>query len=63
MLKKGFLASNTIYVSTVHDERYLNNYFDILNEIFKKIKKCEEGEYLSNFMETKSSKKDFGRLN
>ena len=36
MLKKGFLASNTIYVSTVHDERYLNNYFDILNEIFKK---------------------------
>ena len=26
MLKKGFLASNTIYVSTVHDEKYLNNY-------------------------------------
>ena len=63
MLKKGFLASNTIYVSTVHNEKHLDNYYDILNEIFKKIKKCEEGEYLSNYMETKSSKKDFGRLN
>ena len=63
MLKKGFLASNTIYVSTAHKEKYLSNYFDILNDIFKKVRKCEEGEFLSNYLETPLSKKDFGRLN
>jgi glutamate-1-semialdehyde aminotransferase len=63
MLKKGFLASNAIYVSTAHKEKYLSHYFDILNDIFKKIKKCEEGEFLSDYLETPLSKKDFGRLN
>ncbi len=63
MLKKGFLATNSIYVSIAHKENYLSNYLDALNEIFKIVKKCEEGEPLNNFLETRLSKSDFGRLN
>jgi glutamate-1-semialdehyde aminotransferase len=38
-LKKSFLASNSIYICTEHSMRILENYFDILNSIFFKIKK------------------------
>ena len=44
MLKKEILASNVIYTCTKHDKKILNKYYDVLNEIFKKIKKCENGE-------------------
>ena len=37
MLKKGFLASNVVFVSVVHDEKILNEYFDNCDEIFFKI--------------------------
>ena len=38
-LKKSFLASNSIYICTEHSMKILENYFDILNSIFFKIKK------------------------
>lgn len=43
MLKKKFLASNTIYSCIYHDDKILNEYFEHLDEIFKKIKDCEKG--------------------
>ena len=37
-LKKNYLASNTIYLSTPHDQKkIIDNYFDILDDIFYKI--------------------------
>ena len=41
MLKKGFLASTNFYACTEHSFEYLEMYFSVLNDIFKKIKKCE----------------------
>ena len=38
-LKKNLLASNVIYISTEHKRKILEEYFDILNETFFKIKK------------------------
>jgi|TARA_B110000114_G_C15079469_1_gene393361 glutamate-1-semialdehyde 2,1-aminomutase len=37
MLKKNFLASNTVYVSIAHKKNVLNRYFKIFDKIFKNI--------------------------
>ena len=44
MVKRGILASNTVYTCISHDDKELRNYYDILNNIFKDIKKCEDGK-------------------
>jgi glutamate-1-semialdehyde 2,1-aminomutase len=54
MLKKKILASNAIYSSIAHKPKILDRYFDIMNEIFKKIKKCEnKSDNIENLLETK----------
>ena len=53
MLKKKILASNLIFCSLPHNDQIMEKYFDILNDIFKKISKFENGrEKVENFMET-----------
>ena len=37
-LKKGFLASNSIYLSISHNDKIIESYLDILESIFRKIK-------------------------
>ena len=63
MLKYSFLASDTIYVSTAHNEDILNNYFDILDEIFAQIEKCEENKDISKYLNSNIRHKKFERLN
>jgi len=41
-LKKNFLASNTIYTCTEHSSKIINQYLEILNDIFYKIKKIND---------------------
>jgi len=41
MLKKKILASNVIYTSISHNENFLEDYFDLLNNLFANINKCE----------------------
>lgn len=43
MLKKGFLASTHFYACTEHQDNYIKQYFEELDKIFFKIKKCESG--------------------
>ena len=43
MLNKNFLATNTIYMSTSHNEKIIKKYSDHLDEIFYKISECEKG--------------------
>ena len=48
---KKILASNVIYTCIDHNKKTLENYYDTLDEIFKKIKKCENGqENIKNFL-------------
>ena len=52
MIKKKILASNAIYTSISHQTKKLDLYFDILNDIFFKISKCEnESENIYNLLE------------
>ena len=63
MLKKGFLASNVVYVSTSHNEKILDSYFSALDEVFSLIKKCEMGEDIDKYLKVPICKSGFGRLN
>ena len=44
MLKKFFLASNIVYCSIAHKEKILDQYFNIMDEVFNKISKIEKGQ-------------------
>ena len=63
MLKKGFLATTTIYVSTSHTKKIINKYLKYLEKIFLIISKCERGDDIHRYLSTKVSETDFARLN
>ena len=43
-MKKGYLVNNSFYASTAHSKDIIDNYGEILEEIFKKIESCIKGE-------------------
>ncbi|MFT5519444.1 MAG: glutamate-1-semialdehyde 2,1-aminomutase [Enterobacterales bacterium] len=63
MLKKGYLAANSIYVCTEHQPVVIDGYFSALDEIFKIIKKCEEGEDIYKLLDGPVCHDTFQRLN
>ena len=63
MLKKGFLASNTVYSSIAHNKDVLDQYFFELEKIFKLIQDCENGLSIDKLLEYPVSKSGFERLN
>tara|TARA_B100000795_G_C22792378_1_gene437577 strand:+ start:412 stop:2448 length:2037 start_codon:yes stop_codon:yes gene_type:complete len=63
MLRKGFLATTTIYVSIAHTNKILDKYFKNLDILFKIISKCEKGDDIYRYLKTKNSETDFARLN
>ena len=63
-LKKGFLASNLLFVSTEHLNIDLQEYFDILESIFKIISMREKGELMQKLVNDNELCGDtFKRLN
>lgn len=63
MLKKGFLASNLIYVCIEHNKEIIDNYFYELDKIFSIIKECESGRNIDKLIEGPVCHKSFNRLN
>ena len=63
LLKKGILATNTIYVSTAHTKTILKKYFFHLNEVFGVISRCEKGEDVHRYLNSSLPIKKFDRLN
>jgi len=45
MLKKNFLAANSVYMSIAHDENILRRYEEYLEKIFKDISDCEKDKF------------------
>ena len=51
-------------MSTAHDQKSLNEYFEKLDPIFKKIKKCEDGILdINDLLENEEAHTTFKRLN
>ena len=64
MLKKNFLASNTVYISICHDKNIFNKYIKNLDNIFKVIKNCEKNKQNINYLlEGPIKISGFSRLN
>lgn len=63
MLKKGYLASNSIYVSTEHKSEIVDDYFEALEPIFLLIKECEEGMDINSLLSGPVCHAGFQRLN
>ena len=64
MLKNNILASNVIYVCTEHGELEIDNYFQVLDPIFKIISSCEnDGMLIDSLLDGPISHAGFKRLN
>ena len=63
MLKKGFLAANSVYVCTEHTEQVVETYFEILGSVFTIIMDCENGRNIDELLEGPVCHDGFKRLN
>ncbi|SUX29962.1 aminotransferase class III-fold pyridoxal phosphate-dependent enzyme [Chromobacterium vaccinii] len=63
MLAKGYLAGNSVYVSTAHTQEIVDSYFDTLDPLFGLIKECEEGRNVMSMLNGPVCHAGFKRLN
>ena len=64
MLSRKILATNSIYISTAHNNKDLSNYFEELNLNFEKIRKCIDSKlHIDEILKVPESKIGFYRLN
>jgi len=63
MLKSGYLAATSVYVSTAHTDDVVDGYFDALDPVFGLIAECENGRDLSSVLEGPVCHSGFSRLN
>ena len=63
MMKKNFLCSNLIYVSTEHKKKYIDIYLSEMNKIFKIIARCEDGDNIKKYLKYPLVHTGFKRLN
>lgn len=63
MLKKGYLASNSVYACIEHTPAIIEGYFTELEPIFALIKECEEGRAIEKLLDGPVCHAGFKRLN
>jgi glutamate-1-semialdehyde 2,1-aminomutase len=63
MLKKGYLAANSVYACTEHTQELVDGYFAELDPIFATIKECEDGLDINSLLEGPLCHSGFTRLN
>lgn len=63
MLKKDYLAGNSIYVSVEHTQERLDRFFEQLDSVFGQIKECEEGRDVYSLLDGPVCHSGFKRLN
>lgn len=63
MLKKGYLAGNSVYVCTEHSSQIVADFFEALDPIFGLIGDCEVGRDVSSLLKGPICHGGFKRLN
>lgn len=63
MLKRGFLAGNSVYVCTEHTPEIVDAYFAALDPVFTLIRECEDGRDVGGLLEGPVCHGGFKRLN
>jgi glutamate-1-semialdehyde 2,1-aminomutase len=63
MLKRGYLATTSLYASVAHTPELLNSYFGNLEEVFKVIQDCNSGLNIYSLLDGPIAHTGFARLN
>ena len=63
MLKKNYLASNSVYVCTEHTSAVIDEYFEFIEPVFGKISECESGRNIDGLLDGPVCHSGFKRLN
>jgi len=63
MLKKGYLAANSVYVCIDHSQEVIDRYLEALDPIFALIKECEAGRDVLDLLNGPICHSGFNRLN
>ena len=63
LLKKGILASNMVYASVAHEQRFLDRYFDEFSTIARQIPQIIEKNDFDRYLEGPVCHSGFARLN
>ena len=63
MLKKGFLASNSVYSCISHSKTILDEYFWEMDKVFKLIQQCENGQNIDKLLSYPVPEEKFKRVN
>lgn len=63
MLRKGFLATTSVYLCTEHTQTLIEQYFDALDPLFALIKECETGRLVDTLLKGPVCHAGFKRLN
>ncbi|EOQ88129.1 cytidylyltransferase [Leptospira yanagawae serovar Saopaulo str. Sao Paulo = ATCC 700523] len=63
MLKKGYLAANSVYVCMEHKQTVVDGYFEMIEPIFMLIEECENGRDVSTLLDGPICHAGFKRLN
>jgi glutamate-1-semialdehyde 2,1-aminomutase len=63
MLKKGYLAANSTYLSTAHTPEIVSGYLHDLDPIFVLVRECEDGRDISKLLRGDICHSGFSRLN
>jgi len=62
MLKRGYLAANSVYVCTEHTDEVLSGYEEALDQVFGLLAECEQGRSIKELLDGPVCDKDFRRL-
>ena len=62
-LKRGYLAGTILYASNAHDTTKFDEYAAILDNVFKLIADCENGQSLNSLLDGPICHAGFKRLN
>ena len=62
MLKRGYIASNSIYISYAHNEEIIEKYIRNVDEVFKIISIALDRGNISELLNTSQRTDAFGRL-
>ena len=63
MLKEGYIAANSIYLSYAHKDVDIQNYLHTVDKVFKYIKKCIDNNNVIDALNTSIKSEGFKRLN
>ena len=62
MLKRGYLAAPSVYVSTAHTAEIINEYLNVADEVFSIIARAIDEESVDQLLETRPRSDAFSRL-